>query len=488
MMPHFGRSHYMVMAKLGDELKARGHDVSIFVGEEDAFAFGKPNVKVFETPIIEGKPSVLDHFKSMSSTEQKAFMSQASQVFQHQRDYCDLFLSSEHAQRELQDADIVIGDGLYPCSSLVADKYKIPHVVVTMSPLCTPTFRVFGISSNPVYIPQMMSELTAVKGLANKIKNVGFYFLAVFAMEYFMYPTYGKLKLKHEVTPGKSIRDTLANADLVLMQRDFIMDFAQPIPPYVRDVGNFLYGPAQPLPAELEKFMEESGDDGVILVSFGSIVNTLSDDISVVMNRAFSQVKQRVIWKVDKFKGKLSPNVITQKWLPQNDILGHKKTRLFITHGGANGLAEASYHGVPMICSPFFGDQQDNGRFIKSDGLGEVLSVAKATTDQLVSLINQVIYEERYKKRASHVSRVLKLRPRSPVKEAADLIEYVQAVGNLDHLKPKSMTLPFYELYMLDVLFVLGIVFAVVSYILVAMCRLVCGKIFSRGPKKTKMS
>lgn len=87
---------------------------------------------------------------------------------------------------------------------------------------------------------------------------------------------------------------------------------------------------------------------------------------------------------------------MTIKWLPQNDILGHNNTRLFITHGGANGLAEASYHGVPMICSPFFGDQHDNGRFIKSDGRGEVLPVAKATADQLASLINQVIYEERY--------------------------------------------------------------------------------------------
>lgn len=238
----------------------------------------------------------------MSSTEHKPMISQASEIFQLQQEYCDFFLGNEHAQKDLKEADIVIGDGLYPCSSLVADKYSIPHVVVTMSPLSTPTFRLFGISSNPAYVPQMMSELTAVKGLTNKIKNLGFYFLAMVAMEYFMYPMYGELKLKHEVTPGKSIRDTLANADLVLMQRDFLMDFAQPIPPYAREVGTFLSGPAQPLPSELEKFMKGSGDDGVILVSFGSMVNTLSDDISDVMNRAFSQVKQRVVWKIGKYR------------------------------------------------------------------------------------------------------------------------------------------------------------------------------------------
>lgn len=94
----------------------------------------------------------------------------------------------------------------------------------------------------------------------------------------------------------------------------------------------------------------------------------------------------------------------------------------------------------------------------------------------------------RYKKRASHVSRVLKLRPRPPFKEAADLVEYVHAVGNLDHLKPKSMTLPFYEMYMLDVIFVLGLAIAVVSYVLVLLCRLVCCKVFGSVPSKTKMS
>jgi glucuronosyltransferase len=104
-------------------------------------------------------------------------------------------------------------------------------------------------------------------------------------------------------------------------------------------------------------------------------------------------------FSLGSFKGKLSPNIKTVKWLPQNDILGHVKTKLFITHAGANGLAEAAYHGVPMICSPFFGDQHDNSRFVQYDGLGEILPVGHATAEQLVSLINQVINEKRYESR-----------------------------------------------------------------------------------------
>jgi hypothetical protein len=56
--------------------------------------------------------------------------------------------------------------------------------------------------------------------------------------------------------------------------------------------------PAQPLPAELEEFMQGSGDDGVILVSFGSMIDTLNDYVVDVMNKAFSKVSQKVLWRL----------------------------------------------------------------------------------------------------------------------------------------------------------------------------------------------
>jgi hypothetical protein len=93
----------------------------------------------------------------------------------------------------------------------------------------------------------------------------------------------------------------------------------------------------------------------------------------------------------------------------------------------------------------------------------------------------------RYRERISHVSRTLKLRPRSPVEEAADLIEYVQAVGNLKHLKPRGLELPFYQFYMLDVFLVLGIACSIVLSITVTLVRRVVKKC-CRSSKKAKTS
>jgi len=64
-------------------------------------------------------------------------------------------------------------------------------------------------------------------------------------------------------------------------------------------VGPLLSSPAEALPEELEKFVRESGDEGVILVSFGSILREISDQTISTMADVFSTLPQRVIWKLD---------------------------------------------------------------------------------------------------------------------------------------------------------------------------------------------
>ena len=95
------------------------------------------------------------------------------------------------------------------------------------------------------------------------------------------------------------------------------------------------------------------------------------------------------------FKLSVSDNVKLLPWLPQNDILGHPKTRLFIGHAGLNGILESTYHGVPMICSPFFGDQFDNAHMAKQAGFGEIVDLGTVTSEELVSLIRKVLSHPR---------------------------------------------------------------------------------------------
>ena len=68
-------------------------------------------------------------------------------------------------------------------------------------------------------------------------------------------------------------------------------------------MGPFLPSPAKPLPNELDQFMQEAGGEGVILVSFGTIVGDLDEKLLQMMAEAFSKLPQRIIWKL-KLEGR----------------------------------------------------------------------------------------------------------------------------------------------------------------------------------------
>lgn len=60
--------------------------------------------------------------------------------------------------------------------------------------------------------------------------------------------------------------------------------------------------------------------------------------------RVFSKLKQQVLWKYEtETMPDLPKNIKLSKWFPQQDVLGHKNARIFITHCGGGGTEEAIY-------------------------------------------------------------------------------------------------------------------------------------------------
>lgn len=50
-------------------------------------------------------------------------------------------------------------------------------------------------------------------------------------------------------------------------------------------------------------------------------------------------------------------------WCPQQEVLRHPSIGVFLTHCGWNSMMESISCGVPMICWPFFAEQQTNCRY-----------------------------------------------------------------------------------------------------------------------------
>uniref|UniRef100_A0A0E0KP23 Glycosyltransferase n=1 Tax=Oryza punctata TaxID=4537 RepID=A0A0E0KP23_ORYPU len=50
-------------------------------------------------------------------------------------------------------------------------------------------------------------------------------------------------------------------------------------------------------------------------------------------------------------------------WCPQAEVLEHEAVGVFLTHSGWNSTLESIVAGVPMVCWPFFAEQQTNCRY-----------------------------------------------------------------------------------------------------------------------------
>lgn len=139
---------------------------------------------------------------------------------------------------------------------------------------------------------------------------------------------------------------------------------------------------------DLEEFIAGSGESGFIYVSMGSSVKAakMPEHLRQLLIRTFAQIPYRVIWKFDGQQSEmkdLPPNVKIGTWLPQQDILGHRKLRAFVTHGGLLSMFESVYHGVPLVTMPVFCDHDANAAKAEADGYALKLELETLTTEQL---------------------------------------------------------------------------------------------------------
>ena len=245
--------------------------------------------------------------------------------------------------------------------------------------------------------------------------------------------------------------DIQRSAGLFLINLESTLAFPQTSMPNTIFVGGLTCKPAKPLPDDLDNLMTSS-KHGLILFSFGSFADYLPDYVINKFVNAFKMLKETVIWK---FNGHVNfpipENVILRRWIPQNDLLGHNKTRLFITHSGNNGQYESMYHGVPMLAFYLFGDQEYNARRVKVKGYGDMMSLNNFTSEELVAKINKIIDDPVYSENVRRASMVYRDQPMSARQKAAHWVEHVLKFGS-KHLRPTELDMPWYQFISLDVI------------------------------------
>uniref|UniRef100_A0A914Y9H4 UDP-glucuronosyltransferase n=1 Tax=Panagrolaimus superbus TaxID=310955 RepID=A0A914Y9H4_9BILA len=87
---------------------------------------------------------------------------------------------------------------------------------------------------------------------------------------------------------------------------------------------------------------------------------------------------------------KLNHHVKLVHWAPQNAILAHSKTVLFMSHGGLKSYKEALCTKVPVVFLPILAEQGSIARMSMKMGIGTALSKYTLTADKIVDAFNRL--------------------------------------------------------------------------------------------------
>ncbi|XP_030879602.1 UDP-glucuronosyltransferase 2A1 isoform X5 [Leptonychotes weddellii] len=452
-------SHWLNIKILIDELIKKEHNVTVLVASGALFISPTSNssliFEIYKVPFgkerIEGviKDFVLTWMENRPSPSTIwRFYQEIARVIKNfhilSREICDGVLKNQKLMDKLKKSkfDILISDPVFPCGDIVALKLGIPFMYsLRFSPASTVEKHCGKVPFPPSYVPAILSELTDQMSFTDRVRN----FISYHLQDYMFDTLWKSWDSYYSEALGRptTLCEIMGKAEIWLIRTYWDFEFPRPYLPNFEFVGGLHCKPAKPLP--------------------------------------------KVLWK---YKGKkpatLGANTRLYDWIPQNDLLGHPKTKAFITHGGTNGIYEAIYHGVPMVGVPMFADQPDNIAHMKAKGAAVEVNINTMTSEDLLNALRTVINEPSYKENAMRLSKIHHDQPVKPLDRAVFWIEFVMRHKGAKHLRPAAHNLTWFQYHSLDVIGFLLACVATAIFLVTKCCLFSCRKFGKTGKKKKR--
>ncbi|XP_020778525.2 UDP-glucuronosyltransferase 1A5-like isoform X2 [Boleophthalmus pectinirostris] len=493
-------SHWINMKVLMEELHSRGHKMTVIRASNSWYIAEQS--PLYTTINLEMENSFEDFFDIFLKEQIKAQREGASaltflkltkdflhMISQAHAIWCkavESILEDDKMVKSLLDAkyDLMLTDPAVAPGVVLAKYLKLPIVLNVR--WVTSGDGQFLLAPSPLsYIPVPGSGFTDKMSFLQRVQNVLYYSIVLVQQYVLVGPSYDALCKKH-IEGGCDIISLLQDADIWLFRSDFVFDFPRPTMPNVIYMGGFQCKQSQPLSAELEDFMQSAGEHGVIVMTLGTLVHAFPTDLADEIASVFAKLPQKVIWRhLGARPSTLGNNTLLVDWMPQKDLLGHPQTKVFVAHGGTNGVQEAIYHGVPVLGIPLFFDQFDNLLRLQDRGAGTIIRLSELNGDTFEKGLKELLHQEHYRDNMQRLSRLHRDQPLSSMDQAVFWVEYVIRHKGAPHLRTQAYQMPWYSFYSVDVLLLLLSAVTGTVLCVVALFRLLCCR--NRTKIKDKM-
>ncbi|KAM0056006.1 putative 7-deoxyloganetin glucosyltransferase [Helianthus debilis subsp. tardiflorus] len=131
------------------------------------------------------------------------------------------------------------------------------------------------------------------------------------------------------------------------------------------------------------QWLDQKKEESVIYINYGSIT-TMTNQHFVEFAWGLANSMQPFLWVVrpdvtmgdstslpEEFLEGIKDRGMLISWCDQEKVLAHPSVGAFLSHCGWNSTTESILEGVPLICWPFFSDQQTNCGFACNEwGIG----------------------------------------------------------------------------------------------------------------------
>ncbi|XP_072302020.1 UDP-glucuronosyltransferase 1-2-like isoform X1 [Eucyclogobius newberryi] len=481
-------SHWINMKVQLEELHSRGHKLTVIRSNSSWYIDEQSHL--YSTINLPSQINLKEFFGGFLERQLKAQVEGGMALVFLSHDFISLLLTlhemwhgdiiyifnNETLLKELKDAkyDLMLTDPGVATGVILAKYLNLPLVLNVRWFLAMEGH--FALAPSPVsYIPLTGSGFTDKMDFFERVKNV-FYLSVALAHQHLIIPGYNALCEKY-IEGGCDIVSLLQDADIWLFRSDFVFDFPRPTMPNVIYMGGFQCKQTQPLPAELEDFVQSAGEHGVIIMTLGSVVNALPIKLAEEMASVFAKLSQKVIWRHKGARpSTVGNNTLIVDWMPQKDLLGHPQTKVFVAHGGTNGVQEAIYHGIPVLGIPLFFDQFDNLLRLVARGAGKIIRLSDLNEHSFEQGLKELLQQEHYRDNMQRLSHLHRDQPLSPMDQAVFWVEYVMRHKGAPHLRTQAYKMPWYSYYCVDVLLflltaVIGTMLCVVALFRLGCCR-----------------